>query len=552
MKFQFLLNSILYLIKKSEHALYYINILLRLRKNISINKNEIRTFDQETNLINLEYQAYANKLCIFYSWSELSTIKFELGYVKSLQLAGFEVVVVTSPEIQIMKVWKNLGIKKIFHINNLKFSANYKETYKDLKKINKFEDVKRLTHMKINYGKYIKASIMRKYQEIEFDITNKKFKNIIYKYIYNSHSIINYLETLNNKFKPSIVYMMDQNYSPRGELFDYYTENQIPVFTNSTGYKANTFILKKYFKYNRNSHPFGISNENWEKFKVQNFNENNWTLLKKELEICYQSGNWYPSAASSSFSNMNNDLDLEASLGLESEKKTAVIFSHIFWDATFFWGDDLFSDYEEWFIETLKIASLNKNVNWIIKIHPSNIVRVSEKTLKSNKFSENISIENKIGILPDHIKIIYPNSNISTYSLFQKIDYCITVRGTVGMECAALGVTVLTAGTGRYDNKGFTYDSNNIEGYKEKIRNIHNLSKIKDNEILLARKFLFMSLFHKVFDLNFIKHKYEVSGNQVKEITTMNVIKDLENYEEINSIKEWLLLDNEDFLVNKL
>ena len=40
---------------------------------------------------------------------------------------------------------------------------------------------------------------------------------------------------------------------------------------------------------------------------------------------------------------------------LDPNKKIAVLFSHIFWDGTFFYGEDLFIDYEDWFRETLKV-----------------------------------------------------------------------------------------------------------------------------------------------------------------------------------------------------
>ena len=42
---------------------------------------------------------------------------------------------------------------------------------------------------------------------------------------------------------------------------------------------------------------------------------------------------------------------------------------------TFFYGTDLFGSYEEWFVETMKIACANPHVNWIVKIHPANIVK---------------------------------------------------------------------------------------------------------------------------------------------------------------------------------
>ena len=49
------------------------------------------------------------------------------------------------------------------------------------------------------------------------------------------------------------------------------------------------------------------------------------------------------------------------------------------------------------------------------------------------------------------------------------MDYCLTVRGTVGLEAACRGIPVLTGGTGRYDRKGFTIDSATPQQYLERI-----------------------------------------------------------------------------------
>jgi hypothetical protein len=48
------------------------------------------------------------------------------------------------------------------------------------------------------------------------------------------------------------------------------------------------------------------------------------------------------------------------------------------------------------------------------------------------------------------------------------MDYCLTVHGTAGIEAARLGITVLTTGTGRYDRRGFTSDSDSREEYLAK------------------------------------------------------------------------------------
>ena len=36
-------------------------------------------------------------------------------------------------------------------------------------------------------------------------------------------------------------------------------------------------------------------------------------------------------------------------------------------------GKNLFNNYEDWLIETIRALKNNKNVNLILKVHPSNI-----------------------------------------------------------------------------------------------------------------------------------------------------------------------------------
>ena len=62
-----------------------------------------------------------------------------------------------------------------------------------------------------------------------------------------------------------------------------------------------------------------------------------------------------------------------ASSGSTRRSKTAVLFSHVLWDANMFYGEDLFDDQEEWFVETVRAACANDRVNWIVKLHPANV-----------------------------------------------------------------------------------------------------------------------------------------------------------------------------------
>ena len=74
------------------------------------------------------------------------------------------------------------------------------------------------------------------------------------------------------------------------------------------------------------------------------------------------------------------------------------------WDATFFWGDDIFADYQDWLIQSVNFIKKQKDVNWIIKCHPANVVKNFRD--KSNTFMEEEILKKEFPNLPDHIKII--------------------------------------------------------------------------------------------------------------------------------------------------
>ena len=65
-------------------------------------------------------------------------------------------------------------------------------------------------------------------------------------------------------------------------------------------------------------------------------------------------------------------------LGLSSDRKVAVIFPHILWDGSFFWGEDLFDDYTHWLVETIRAASANTRLQWVVKLHPSHMVKAKQ------------------------------------------------------------------------------------------------------------------------------------------------------------------------------
>jgi len=181
---------------------------------------------------------------------------------------------------------------------------------------------------------------------------------------------------------------------------------------------------------------------------------------------------------------------VRSALGIDSSKKLAVVFAHIAWDASFGRGRDLFSDYEEWLVETVRAACANTELQWLIKVHPAHAGK-SEIDFWQGEPSEVRILRERIGVLPSHVKVIPADTEISTYSLFPLMDWGLTVRGTAGLEAARLGVPMLTGGTGRYDRRGFTIDSETRDEYLGKIARLHKIPRLSPEQAELANRYAF-------------------------------------------------------------
>jgi hypothetical protein len=192
-------------------------------------------------------------------------------------------------------------------------------------------------------------------------------------------------------------------------------------------------------------------------------------------------------------------------LEIPEGNKVAVIYSHILYDTLFFNGEDLFENYADWLVQTVKAACANTNVIWFIKVHPSNLWRGELEYYHEGKYEEVRLLEQYIGKLPGHVRLVYPDTPISPYTWMQVADFGVTVRGTSGIELGALGKTVITAGSGRYEDIGFTVNSKTIEEYLNLLSKLPRVSPPTDKQKWLARRFAYATFCMKPFTMDFIR-----------------------------------------------
>ena len=360
-----------------------------------------------------------------------------------------------------------------------------------------------------------------------------------------SHSMVKQLA-------PALLMGVEKGFVGTMEVFYAALAASVDYVQWTTCHEPDSIMLKRYRWPNFRDHPFTISGKAWERIAALRWDESYAAGVAHQFERGYTEGSWYRYKNLVTEQTASDREELMSRFTLDPKRKTAVIYSHILNDANLFYGDDLFSaGYEQWLVETVRAASENPHVNWILKLHPANVFRAA-KSGYVGEYGELIALRQAFGEVPDFLRIALPEDKTSPLSFFRITDYGITVRGTVGIELPCLGTPVLTAGTGRYAGKGFTNDSASRGEYLERIRNIHLIPGLTEAQVRLAilhahfalkaRPARYDRMFRDVYDFPLTHPRHRDVG-----LGGVSMAAILE-HPQMQKIVDFLCSDEEDFL----
>ena len=478
----------------------------------------------------------------------LQLVKVEMALIKGLELAGYEPVVLTRRNPWLVKYYRLAGVEEIFSWGDFNCLVEPAEADALAGGLQSFEDLVALEYAAARVGKYAASTALRYLRVGSLDPRSPEIRSKLLPYLASAMGYATASKRIVREVRPHIALSMDPGYSPRGELYDACLADGIDTLTWNAAHKSNALLLKRYRNVNRDLHPASLSQESWDRIQKMRWAGDHRERLYEEIRSNYASGDWYSEVGTQFNTRILETSELTQRLSLDTSRKTAVIFPHIFWDGTFFWGTDLFESYEQWFLETVKAACANDRINWIIKVHPGNVVKNVRDGVHEDP-AEVTAIRESIGPLPPHIRLIPADSDINTFSLFELMDYCVTVRGTVGIEAAIFGKPVLTAGTGRYDHKGFTIDSETREEFLQKLAHIQDIPVLTPEQQELAQRFAYGLFVLRPLPLKTVTLEYAKDAKASSK-TRFNVRnkEDLLNAPDLRAFADWVTSGREDFM----
>lgn len=422
-------------------------------------------------------------------------VQIELGLIKALQVANFVPVVLNMEQGHggrlLTKHYKLAGVKDVIQWGEFACEPHNATAADAVDRCTSMWDLMEMEYAGIRVGRLAISSALRGIYGGSLDLQKPRERQLLVEKLAYSMASADASQRILQQFRPGLSVFVDTAYSPAGELFEAGLQQDVDSFQWQQGHKSNALLLKRYNRETAYDHPSSLSPETWRILRDMEWTEEHSKQLDRELYGTYASGDWYSVVGTQFEKSMINSAQLRQRLKLDPNKKTAIIFPHILWDAALFWGKCLFGNFEDWFVETVKSACANDQVNWIIKIHPANQRLREDGSIKES--AELVVLRKAMGELPPNIGVILPESEISTYSLFDIMDYCVTVYGTIGIESARLGIPVVTGGTGPYDGRGFTVDSKTREEYLEKIRNIQFIPRLSPAQREMAERFAYIN-----------------------------------------------------------
>ncbi len=415
-------------------------------------------------------------------------VKLEGMIAKALQLQGLDVVAAVPRDGALVRRYFELfGVERFVTLDEYAPHDGDVDVATLLEGVRSAEDLKRLRFRGADVGRQVLSTLSRYRHEGSVDLADPSARELAEQLLPAAVRTTLATEALLDDVEPELVVFNERNYADQGPVSDVALERGLNVIQFVSGFDDDTLVFKRYTAATKGIHPRSLSDESWEIVREMEWTPERQAELDAEFARRYDKDATFLARWNQGWTREHSRDELQRELGLEPSRSTVVVFSHVLWDANMFYGHDLFRDQEDWFVETVRAAAANERANWVVKLHPSNVWKLRRDGYEG-ELDEVRAIRNSIGELPPHVRLLLPDTEISTWSLFSVIDVGVTIRGSTGFELPCFGVPALTAGTGFYSGRGFTIDSESRDDYLGRLARIEETPRPTQEQVELARK----------------------------------------------------------------
>ena len=413
----------------------------------------------------------------------------------------------------------------VIGINNYLSICDY-ELANDLVNSIDIDNFRNFVYKNINVGEqafasYLRATFNGHVELISYNIV------LIKKFLRSAILLAISTEIAFKKIKPDRVVLIHGLYNIHGIPTEIARKLNIPVIIlGGGGIRKDTIIACHGETYHKQL--VNESNTIWENITLNSYKIEkvlNYVNKKKYSGSGVDYLNYHPNPIES------NDF-IYRFLKINDNRKIITIFTNVVWDAQILYQGNIFKDIYDWLEFTILEIKKNKNIIGIIRVHPA-----EKKGNSPTNQPIMDEIFKRIKILPDNIRVVEAENNISSYSL-AKISHASIIYGTkMGLEIALMKIPLIICGETFSRKKGYGIDINDKIQYTNLLKNIETYSFNIDKFYERSLKYAYYYYFCRMIDMPFT-----TTTNNLQNIT-INYDKpsDLKNNKNINLICDGII-----------
>jgi hypothetical protein len=143
--------------------------------------------------------------------------------------------------------------------------------------------------------------------------------------------------------------------------------------------------------------------------------------------------------------------------------RLVALFPNLTWDSAVIGQSAAFESIQPWLAAAVEFFAARAEHELVIRLHPAEVKLPGKQTREplgaflADRFPE----------LPANVRVITPESDVSSYPLMDACDVGLVYTSTTGLELALSGKPVVVAGRTHYRGKGFTLDARSPEHFEK-------------------------------------------------------------------------------------
>lgn len=341
----------------------------------------------------------------------------------------------------------------------------------------------------INLGEHIKAGALRFLARGTIDPDSDFERKVVERYGKAAYKTLSVARTLQSRDFDRVI-LHHGIYVPQGILCDVLRRSCDNLYTWALGYRSSCILFARGDTYHK---VLAGDMPGWDNYELDHIE------IGKLEDYLISRG----SGANDWVSWNRNSQGLESYPKIEEffaryKNRCLGLFTNVFWDAQLHFEHSVFENMLEWILATLRWFADRPDLGLVVRIHPAEVTgTVPSRQLLIDE------IKARFPDLPPNILVISPQESVNSYDIAAQCRGALIYGTKMGMELAALGKPVITAGDAWVRGKGITLDPLTRESYFSEIDRIASQQVDFDRE--RARKFAHFYFFKKMIEIKSLR-----------------------------------------------